>query len=188
MVFLWFLLGGAVGSVVTAKIGAKAARVGIGVALDKLHGLPEPCFAQVRAAFLDISEEDLFAESARELHLTPEEIADARRKYQFSTTPFAAYGTTRHLTMDDLVREFHPSPEQVEHLRALSAAADARNLGVADKDIAAALGLTPEQRNRLFRISQPGRASSPQAAAGALSMNHGYNAPHWPSRFYGHGH
>lgn len=187
MGFIWFLLGGAVGSVVTAKIGAKAARVGLGVALDKLHGLPNPCLAQVRAAFMDISEADIFNEVVRESNLTSEQIAEMRRQHPPSTTPFAAIGTTRHLTLDDLVREFHPSPEQIEHLRALSTSPDPRKLVFTDEDVATAFGLTPEERGRLFRMSQPGPWPAPQAAAGALWTHHGYYDPRWPSRVYGRG-
>lgn len=187
MGFLWFLLGGAFGSVVTAKIGAKAARVGLGVALDKLHGLPDPCLAQVRAAFMDISETDVFNEVVRESNLTSEQIAEMRRQHPPSTTPFAAFGTTRHLTLDDLVREFHPTPEQIERLRARSASANATSLALTDEDIAAAFGLTPAQRDRLFRMSQPGPWPSPRAAAGALWMHHGHYDPRWPSRVYGRG-
>jgi hypothetical protein len=187
MGFIWFLLGGAVGSVVTAKIGTKAARIGLGVALDKLHGLPDPCLAQVRAAFMDISEADVFNELVREGNLTSEQIAELRRQHPTSTTPFAAFGTTRLITLDDLVREFHPSHEQIEHLIALSTGSDPRRPHVTDEDIAAAFGLTPEQRGRLFRMSRPGPWPAPQAAAGALWMHHGYYDPRLPSRVYGRG-
>lgn len=187
MGFIWFLLGGAVGSVVTAKIGAKAARVGLGVALDKLHGLPDPCLAQVRAAFMDISEADIFNEVVRESNLTSEQIAEMRRQHPPSTTPFAAIGTTRHLTLDDLVREFHPTPEQFARLRARSTSIDPTRLVFTEDDVAAAFDLTPEQGGRLFRVSQPGPEPALHAAAGALWTHHGYYDPRWPSRVYGPG-
>jgi len=180
---IWFVLGGIVGGIGGVKLSAKAAQIGIGVATDKLSTLPEPCRSQVRDALLSVSEADVFNTVARIQKLTPEEIEKATRTHPPSTVPFVRQAFTRHLTSADLIREYNPTPEQLERLRA-AISADPHHL-LDEDDIVTALDLTPAQRERLRHLGQPG--PWPSDAAGALWMHHGYYDPIWPRRVYGHG-